>query len=235
MIKTVLLVPLFIIFLCSTALALGRQELAYGADPAQQLDVYRAQNATNAPIIVMLHGGGWRTGDKRNANVWQKKATHWVGQGYIFISVNTRLLPGTHPVDQSRDLAAAMAFVQQNASQIGGDRDRIILMGHSAGAHVAGLLATRNDLQREASVQRWAGTILLDSAVLDVDAVMREYPSRVYRRAFGTAPDYWRVASPIAFLNRQDQPFLIVCSTLRDTPCPAARDLQRQRQPKVCR
>lgn len=221
--KQIILAPIMLFLLASLAFAQGRQEFAYGADPAQQLDVYRSETTANAPMIVMLHGGGWRNGDKRNRAVWRNKAAYWTQQGYIFISVNTRLVPDAHPVDQARDLATAMAFIQQNAARVGGNPDQIILMGHSAGAHVAGLLATRDDLRAAAGVRAWQGTVILDTAALDLETVMQNDPSRLYTRAFGTAPAYWTVASPINHVSRRDKPFLVVCSSERTTPCPAAQ------------
>ncbi len=221
--KQVILVPILLFLLANIAFAQERREFAYGSDPSQKLDVYRVEGASNAPVIVMLHGGAWRTGDKRNRDVWRNKASYWTQQGYVFVSVNTRLVPDAYPVDQARDLAAAMAFIQQNATQLRIDPNQIILMGHSAGAHVAGLLATRDDLQAAANVQPWKGTVILDTAAVDLEAVMGNEPPRLYRRAFGTSPAYWTVASPINHVSRRDGPFLIVCSSERTTPCPAAR------------
>lgn len=216
---------LFIITLLLTtgsASAQTRQEYSYGTDPLQKLDVYRTADATSAPIIVMLHGGGWRTGDKRNRSVWQNKASHWTSQGYIFISVNTRTLPDAHPVEQAQDLATAMAFIQQNGASVGGDTQQMVLMGHSAGAHVAALLTTRDGLRQAAGLRDWAGTVVLDTAALDVETVMQDSPARVYRRAFGAGAAYWQAASPRTHVSRRDPPFLIVCSSQRVDSCPAA-------------
>lgn len=221
--KQIILAPMMVILLASLAFAQERQEYAYGSDPNQTLDIYQAAGTTNAPVIVMLHGGAWRTGDKRNRNVWRNKATYWTARGYVFASVNTRLIPDAYPIDQARDLAAAMGFIQQNAAQVGGDPNQVILMGHSAGAHVAGLLATRDDLRTAAGLQPWKGTVVLDSAAIDLVALMETDAPRLFERAFGSDPSYWTAASPINFVSRADGPFLIVCSAKRDTPCPAAQ------------
>ncbi|WP_341365604.1 alpha/beta hydrolase [Yoonia sp. BS5-3] len=222
MLKRIFFLPLILALIGAAAGAQERQEFAYGGDPLQRLDLYRAAQSTNAPIIVMLHGGAWRDGDKRARGVWQNKAAYWTARGYLFVSVNTRLLPDAHPTQQAQDLAAAMAFIQQNAARVGGNPDQIILMGHSAGAHVAALLATRNDLRRAAGVQPWAGTIVLDTAALDLETVMNDDPARLYLQAFGRGADYWRAASPLRHISRQEGPFLVVCSALRDDACPAA-------------
>lgn len=218
-----LLISLILCAYCTVAVAQDVAEHAYGPDPSQRLDIYHPDDAKNAPIIVMLHGGGWRFGDKANRHVWENKVAHWVPQGRIFISVNTRLVPDADPVAQTRDLARAMAFIQQNAPAWGGDPNNIILMGHSAGAHVAALLATRNDIRRAADLQPWKGTILLDSASLNVPMIMQDAPSRLHRDAFGTNPAFWRAASPTTHVSRNEGPFLVICATERATACPNAR------------
>ena len=67
--------------------------------------------------------------------------TRWVPKGFIFISTNYRMLPKTAPMEQIRDVASALAFAQGKASSWGGDPAGFIIMGHSAGAHLAALLA----------------------------------------------------------------------------------------------
>lgn len=200
---------------------------AYGRHPDQRLDVYAPTGARDAPMIVMLHGGGWRRGDKTHDRVWEEKVAHWGGQGFVFVSVNTRLIPDADPVAQTRDLASAMAHVQSRARGWGGDPERLILMGHSAGAHVASLLATREDLRSGAGVRRWDGTVLLDTAATDVEAIMGGRHPRLYDNAFGEDPAFWRAASPIRHLSPGEGPFLVVCSSKRLRACPAAKDFAR--------
>ena len=88
------------------------RDIAYGADPAQRYDVYLPAHAKpNAPILFMVHGGGWRRGDKAYANVVEHKAAHWLSKGYVFVSANNRLLPQADPLQQARDVAAAVASI----------------------------------------------------------------------------------------------------------------------------
>jgi len=116
------------------------RDLPYGGDAAQTLDVYLPDAAKDAPVIVMVHGGGWRTGDKASNTVWQNKAAHWLPRGSVFVSLNTRLLPEADPLTQAGDVARALGFVQGHAKDWGGDPDQVVLMGHSAGAHLVALL-----------------------------------------------------------------------------------------------
>jgi len=216
---------LFVVLILAGQIATGQPTLtfAYGVDPAQRVDAYLQEGNPNAPVIVMLHGGAWRFGDKSNRGVWQNKVSHWGAQGYAFFSVNTRLLPQEGPLVQAKDLANAMAHIQQNAEEFGINPAQLFLMGHSAGAHIAALVATDQDMQTAHDVQPWLGTVILDTAALDLVTVMENDPVRLYQRAFGDDKNYWERASPLTHLNTPDGAFLIICSTQRVAPCTSAK------------
>jgi arylformamidase len=199
------------------------RNLAYGPDPKQAVDVYLPPTPRNAPILIAVHGGAWRIGDKTNRRFWQEKVRHWGDKGWVVVSVNYRMLPEADPLEQAGDVARAIAFVQGNAARWGGDAGAITLMGHSAGAHLAALLGADPALAAGFGARPWRGTIALDTVMFDVEAVMRDDPARLYRDAFGPDPDFWRAASPLARLDPRATPFLLVCSSLRRTSCPAAQ------------
>ena len=111
-----------------------QRDLAYGSDKQQRVDLYLPTNAQQAPVLLMVHGGSWRLGDKGAAAVVDNKVKRWLPKGFIFVSINYRLLPAAAPLEQADDVARALAFVQQQASGWGGDPRKIILIGHSAGA-----------------------------------------------------------------------------------------------------
>lgn len=204
-------------------------DIAYGPDPRQRMDVYlpAAMTATaNAPVIVMVHGGAWMVGNKAMANVVDNKVAYWVQQkGYVFVSVNYRLSPQADPLVQARDVATALARAQSLAASWGGDPAKVILMGHSAGAHLVALLGASPALAREAGAKPWLGTVALDSAALDLERIMNTRHMRFYDRVFGADPAYWRSVSPSSVLAPGATPMLLVCSTQRaDGPCAQARD-----------
>ena len=116
--------------------ARAERDLAYGPAPAQKLDVYIPEGAKNAPILLMVHGGAWMLGDKGNSGVVANKARHWLPRGYIVVSPNYRMARPPNPLDQTEDVGRALAFVQANAASWGGDGSRVVLMGHSSGAHL---------------------------------------------------------------------------------------------------
>jgi acetyl esterase/lipase len=203
--------------------AKANRDVAYGTDPAQRLDVYMPEHAQAAPIIFMVHGGAWMLGDKAAARVVANKAARWLPKGFIFISANYRLVPSTDVLGQADDVAKALAFAQANAKLWGGDPSRLILMGHSAGAHLAALLAADPAIASRQGAKPWLGTVMLDSAAFDVVQIMKAEHRRFYDRVFGNDPAYWRQTSPLHRLSGVPKPMLLVCSSRRSDSCPHAR------------
>ncbi len=195
--------------------------VAYGPDAAQRFDVYLpAERSARPKILLMAHGGGWRRGDKASPGVWEPKVRHWGAQGWIVVSTNYRMLPQADPIEQARDLARALAKVQQLAPGWGADAHDVVLMGHSAGAHLVMLLTAAPQLAHAQGAQAWRGTVSLDSGALDVPAIMNHRHPGLYDQAFGQDPDFWRQSSPLQQLAGPIAPTLIVCSTRRQDACP---------------
>lgn len=211
------------------------RDVPYGTDPLQRMDVYLPDaflpisNANSngtaprkAPVIFMVHGGGWRIGDKASSAVVDNKAAHWLARGYVFISVNNRLLPQANPLEQARDVAQALAAAQAKAVNWGADPSQFILMGHSSGAHLVALIHASPELVAEAGARPWLGTVALDTAAVDVSPIMEGQYFRLYDAAFGTDPAFWRAMSPTQQLTAGAKPILLVCSTRRDESCKQA-------------
>lgn len=188
-----------------------RRDIAYGADPAQRIDVYLPPQPTRAPILFMVHGGAWRLGDKDNARVVGNKVARWVPKGVIFVSVDYRMMPEAEPLIQAEDVAGALAKVQELAPGWGGDPANIILMGHSAGAHLVALVTTAPEIAAGQGAKPWKGSVLLDSGALDVPAIMAAPHWPLYDKAFGDDPAKWRAASPFQRLAGPTLPMLAVC------------------------
>ena len=191
-------------------------DIAYGEHVLQKMDVYYPSNTKDAPVIFMVHGGAWKTGDKSSRAVVTHKVKRWVSKGFIFISVNYRLLPDTPVLSQYYDIIRALQFAQKNATSWGGSPSQFILMGHSAGAHLVSLLSSTHTNTANAPLPHWLGTIAIDSAVYDVDALMRSgRVNRIYTGAFGQQPAYWSSVSPNDFLNQKIPPFMAIASAQR--------------------
>ncbi|MBK9345371.1 MAG: alpha/beta hydrolase [Burkholderiales bacterium] len=198
------------------------RDLAYGSDPRQRMDVYLPAKPVNAPVILMVHGGGWRWGDKAASAVVDNKAARWLARGFVFVSVNNRLLPQADPLEQARDVAQALAVAQAQAPSWGADPARFILMGHSAGAHLVALVNASPELGPQAGAKAWLGTVALDSAAVDVTPIMQGSHFRLYDAAFGTDPAFWRAVSPLQQLTASAKPMLAVCSSRRSDACAQA-------------
>lgn len=206
------------------------RDIAYGADPAQRLDVYRPAQGKGAPILLMVHGGGWANGDKAATRVVDNKVAHWIPRGLILVSVNYRLVPAATPLGQADDVAKALAYVQAHAGEWGGDARRVVLVGHSAGAHLVSLLTAAPDIASGQGAKAWLGTIALDSAGYDIVALMRAPHFPLYDKVFATDEALWRAASPTLRLDKKPVPMLLVCSSKRADSCPAAKGFAAKAQ-----
>lgn len=188
------------------------RDIAYGDDPRQRYDAYLPASPRHAPVIFIVHGGSWTFGDKDHPGLIGNKAAYWLPKGYALVSINYRMLPDTPPLEQAKDVARALATAQRQAKSWGADRDRFVLMGHSAGAHLVALLATAPELAVAAGASPARAAVLLDSAAYDVERLMRERHPPLYDRAFGKDPAAWKAASPYGRLSPGALPMLAVCS-----------------------
>ncbi len=211
--------------------ALAVRNVAYGTDPAQRFDLYLPADADRAPVVFYVHGGGWANGDKTNPGL-ENKLGYWLPKGYAVVSSNYRMLPGTMPLEQARDVARAVAAVQARAATWRVDARRFVLMGHSAGAHLVALLGADPAMLREAGARRPLGVVALDSGALDVPGLMsRRRLPQLYEDAFGHDRAYWAVASPFHRLRRDALPMLVVCASERrfpTSPCDEGRAFVRR-------
>lgn len=120
---------------------------AYGDDAAQRLDVYSPKQATNRPVVIFWHGGSWTSGRR---GLYRFVGAALAERGFVTVLPDYRLFPQAKFPLFLQDGARAIAWVQQHAQQFGGDPHRIVLMGHSAGAHEAAFLAYDRQLLLQA-------------------------------------------------------------------------------------
>ena len=183
--------------------------IRYGSDAKQALDYYPVKTkAANTPLVIFIHGGGWSIGDKATGT--GAKADYFTMHGAAFASINYRLVPNVTPADQASDVAAAIANLRKKSAALGFDPDQVILMGHSAGAHLAALVSSDPSYLKAAGVPMSSlrATILLDGAGYDVPRQMANGQNRMksmYRKAFTTntatqksLSPYYHAASPNA-------------------------------------
>ena len=113
----------------------------YGRGPRQLLDIWVPDNATEGsrlPVIVFFYGGGWDSGERGSYGFVGRALAQ---QGFVVVIPDYRLVPKAQWPDFLADSAAAAAWTHEHIAKLGGDPDRIALMGHSAGAYNAAMLA----------------------------------------------------------------------------------------------
>lgn len=120
---------------------------ADSADPAQRLDIRVPEGAGPFPVVVLVHGGGWSGGDKgegvkpgsgADIRPWFAPLTE---AGFVWVSINYRLAPANRWPACLDDTRAAVAWTSAHIAEYGGDPERIAIMGHSAGGHLAFMAA----------------------------------------------------------------------------------------------
>ena len=114
--------------------------ISYGDSPRQRLDVYvpRGRAAASSPVVVFFYGGRWQEGERAS---YLFVAQALVAQGFVVVVPDYRVYPAVQYPGFIEDGARAVAWTRREIGRFAGDPARIFLMGHSAGAHIAAMLA----------------------------------------------------------------------------------------------
>jgi triacylglycerol lipase len=142
-----------------------QRDIAYGPDPLQRLDVYTRDGAQSRelPVLLFVHGGGFTRGDKEGS-FYPDNVTLWAAKnGMIGVNIDYRLAPKNPWPAGVKDLASAIAWTRANITRYGGDPNRIVLFGHSAGANHVGDYAAHPEV-RGAEASSVKGVIMLSPA-----------------------------------------------------------------------
>jgi acetyl esterase/lipase len=125
------------------------QDIAFGADPRQRLDVYRPKGAVKPPVIIFIYGGSWASGKRQDYGFM---ANVFAARGYVTLVPDYRLVPKVRFPAFIDDGAAAVAWATKNAATYGADPEQIFLIGHSAGAYNAAMLGLDASYLKNAGV-----------------------------------------------------------------------------------
>jgi acetyl esterase/lipase len=183
--------------------------IAYGPQPQHRLDVYVPDRAAaSRPVVVFWHGGRWRWGDKAD---YRFVGAALAGCGYLAVVANYRHYPQVKMPEFMDDAALAALWAETHAGEFGGSRERLYLMGHSAGAQLASLvtLDPRYFAAHGGAAPHIAGVIGLSGPydflpLLEADV----------QDMFGP-PDLYPQSQPINFV-RADAPPMLLIHGLRD-------------------
>jgi acetyl esterase/lipase len=210
--------------------ALRNLEYVENGHERHRLDLYLPDNdqpadSAKRPLVIWIHGGGWRAGSKDNC-----PAIPLATQGFAVASINYRLSGHAIFPAQIHDCKAAVRWLRANADQYGIDPDRIGVWGSSAGGHLVALLGTSGDVQslegdigitshssRVQAVCDWFGPtdfLLMNKHAegkgrLDHDAATSP-ESLLIGAPIQQHPDKTKVASPLTYVSQDDPPFYIV-------------------------
>jgi acetyl esterase/lipase len=211
--------------------AVVRQDIPYAGDldPKRQLDLYLPRGAREPfPLVVFVHGGYTGPLDRRwmlpilgvYGNIGVALAHRGVGAAVIGYRQYPQIEDGDASID---DVAAAIRFVRDSAAGWGGDPRRVFVMGHSAGGHLAALLAMHPELlqQRGVMPREIAGFISVDG-IFDLAAAltyMKPEEAAILRRLFGPDDARLTARSPISFVPGDHPSMLFVDSTNDDAVC----------------
>eukprot|EP01118_Nematostelium_gracile_P002255 TRINITY_DN12495_c0_g1_i1.p1 TRINITY_DN12495_c0_g1~~TRINITY_DN12495_c0_g1_i1.p1 ORF type:complete len:221 (+),score=47.16 TRINITY_DN12495_c0_g1_i1:12-674(+) len=119
------------------------KNISYGSKKHQKLDLYRSKSGNQSPVVVFIYGGAWNTGDKGYYyNFGKELSSH----GIVTVIPNYLLYPKGRVEDMIQDLSSVFAWLGDYIDSIGGDKERVWLIGHSAGAHLGCQFLIKNSI-----------------------------------------------------------------------------------------
>jgi acetyl esterase/lipase len=176
----------------------GGIDMEYGKRETQHLRYWSGQ--PGAPVVVFIHGGSWRVGTYLDS-VGSAKVEYLTSKGYAFATVNYTLVPAVTVQEQVQEVAKAIKYLIENAMRLNFDSKRVILMGHSSGAHVATLLGTDTSYlaREEVNISIVQGVIALDGSNYNAMAELIDSPGTIADNmlaGLGNDPEHLRTMSP---------------------------------------
>ncbi len=205
------------------------RDLVYGEHRRNRLDVWYLPDAgPGAPVVLYLHGGAWTFGDKREQG--RPMLHEFVARGWVVVTPNYRLAPRDPWPAPMQDAVAALAWVKREIASHGGDPERVVVSGGSAGGHLAALVGLA------AADPAWRPDGVDDGVDLSVRAVLSYYgvlemtgdedhwhglgwgirrllEHRVVQLPYAGHEDLYRSISPLERITRDAPPFLVVQGT----------------------
>jgi acetyl esterase/lipase len=196
----------------------GKQTIAYGPSPLQKVEFWPGAGA-KSPLVVFVHGGGWKRGDMTMMD-GSAKLNHWHALGYAVASVDYRLVPQASVEDEAADVAAAVGYLHFHAAALGFDGSRIVLSGHSAGAHLAALVGTDPKWLARAGLKIGdiRGVVALDGAAFDAPrqlSIGARLMQPTYAQAFGSDPARQKSLSPTFQAGQPNAPAFLILHVQR--------------------
>jgi acetyl esterase/lipase len=184
------------------------RELAYGPHERHRLDVYRQAGLDDAAVVLFVHGGAFVRGVKdSSAEIYGNFARYFARHGCVGVNMEYRLAPEAAYPGGAEDVARAIAWIKENVWEFGGNPDRIILVGHSAGAsHAAAYVC--DPAARPAEGSGVAGLVLI-SGRLRADARPDNPNAHGVRAYYGSDESLYEQRSAVTYAERVDVPLFV--------------------------
>lgn len=181
----------------------GDLDVAYGPTKDEVLDIFSAEGK-GAPIAVYIHGGAWQRGDKSAASY---PAESFVPAGVTYIATNFSLIPPSTLDEVVRQNRAALAWVYRQAEGFGGDPDRIFVLGHSSGGHIAAMMACTDWQTAYGLPADLVKGVVCLSGMYDLEPVWLSYRNNYLK----LDAEGWRRNSPIHNIPQRAPPLIVGC------------------------
>lgn len=180
--------------------------------PEKQLNVFAPKGAKDLPVLIFIHGGSWKSGNKE---IYDFLGSRLARKSVVTVVIDYPLAPDFQIQSMEQAAVQAVIWTKKHIANYGGDPDQIFISGHSAGGHLAALLATKESNFLNSEMENpLKGAILIDPAGLDMHWFLQETKGTdegtKYLGAFTEDPEVWKVTSPIYFLEGKNMPMLIM-------------------------
>ncbi|KAH7192840.1 Alpha/Beta hydrolase protein [Fusarium flagelliforme] len=179
----------------------GGTDFIFGEKETQRLRLWKPKSTTSKPpIIAFIHGGSWTIGTYLDS-VGSAKVKYLNDLGYAFASIDYALIPTVTVQEQVQEVADAVAYLANNAANLGIDGGRVILMGHSSGAHVVSLVGTDPNYASKAGFEMdvLKGIIALDGSNYHAAASIADNTGSIVSNmlaGLGSDPKHLDIMSP---------------------------------------
>jgi pectinesterase len=191
------------------------------------LDLFRPEKPGKYPVLLLIHGGGWRSGNK---SMDVPMAQQIAAKGYVTATVEHRLSPEALYPAAIYDIKAAVRFLRANATKYNIDRKKIAIMGSSAGGQLAALVGMTANVKKFDGDEGNKGISSKIQAIIDLDGILdftdpnesakdtdpakRSAGAYWFGATYKEAPEKWIEASPIQYVGKNSPPILFINSAL---------------------
>jgi acetyl esterase/lipase len=186
-----------------------KKDVAYGAHARQKFDLFTpAAGGRGRPAVVFVHGGAFVEGDRnRTDEIYSNVTNYFARHGIVGANIGYRLAPEARYPEASRDVGSVVQWMHENAEQIGVDRSRIFLMGHSAGGAHSGSYAYDKRLH-PAGGPGLAGLIIVSGRVR-ADNLPENPNAKKVEEYYGPDPKFLDECSPVSHVTAASIPTFV--------------------------